>query len=75
MSDTQSQRERSMKRLEESASSPKKVEVDNQTVEQHSLYEQIALDKYLSAKTASATPSGGWGAVRFSKRIPPSAIH
>jgi hypothetical protein len=64
-----------MKRLEESASSPKKVEVDNQTVEQHSLYEQIALDKYLAAKKNADTPSGGWGGVRFAKRMPPSAIH
>ena len=72
---TESLHEKSIKRLDDAASSPKKVDVDNQAVEQHSLYEQIALDKYLSAKTASASPSGGWGGVRFAKRMPPSAIH
>lgn len=72
---TESLHEKSTKRLDEAASSPKKVEVDNQTVEQHSLYEQIALDKYLASKKNAETPSGGWGGVRFAKRMPPSAIH
>lgn len=72
---TESLHEKSTKRLDESASSPKKVEVDNQTVEQHSLYEQIALDKYLASKQNAETPTGGWGGVRFAKRMPPSAIH
>ena len=32
------------------AKTPKKVEVDGQVVEQHSLQDQIALDKYLASK-------------------------
>lgn len=68
---TESLHEKSIKRLDEAASSPKKVEVDNQTVEQHSLYEQIALDKYLASKDASRRRGFG---IRVAKISPPSAI-
>lgn len=43
---------------------PKKVEVDDKTVEQHSLDDVVALDKYLEAKKAVA--KRGFG-LRFAK--------
>lgn len=47
-----------------SASGPKKVDIDGQVVEQHSLSDLIELDKYLSAKKAVKSRHGG---LRISK--------
>lgn len=43
---------------------PKKVEVDNKKVEQHSLDEVIAMDRYVEAKKALGRRNCG---IRFSK--------
>lgn len=39
--------------IETNAEGPKRVEVDGQTVEQHSLKDQIAADEYLRESTAA----------------------
>jgi len=40
-------------KLKQKADQPKSVDIDGQKVEQHSLNEQIALDRYLAAKEAA----------------------
>ena len=50
--------------LEQQAAKPKVVEVDGQRVEQHSLPDQIAFDRYLAAKKAAERRVVG---VRFAK--------
>lgn len=39
-------------RLKQKADQPKSAEIDGQKVEQHSLKDQIELDRYLSSKKA-----------------------
>ena len=56
--------------IRENASGPAKAAGDAGSVEQHKLSEQIAADKYLSAKNAAAAKSRG---LRFNKLVPPSA--
>lgn len=48
-------------RLEEIAQQPKSVESDGQKVENHSLSEQIELDRYLASKAATSSSSKGRG--------------
>ena len=55
-------------KLEENAAGPKKASGDVATVEQHSLPDQIAADRYLCTKKAAR--SRGLG-IRFGKLRPP----
>lgn len=50
--------------LENAMTQPKKVIVDDKTVEQHSLEDMIALDKYIETKKAIRKRSLG---IRFAK--------
>ena len=50
---------------------PKSAEVDGQRVEQHSLKEQIAADKYLASKNAVKRRGSG---LKFSKMTHPGAV-
>ena len=54
--------------IRENAKSPAKVTGDQGSVEQHSLKEQIEVDRYLASKKAAR--SKGFG-VRFGKLVPP----
>lgn len=56
--------------IQENATGPKKAQGDAGSVEQHSLPDQIAADRYLAAKRA--VRSRGKGIV-ISKLIPPGA--
>lgn len=52
------------------AQGPKSTSVDGQSVEMHSIADQIAADKYAAAKAASRR--GGMGGIRWIKLRPPS---
>ena len=52
----------------DNAAGPKKATGDSGSVEQHSLADQIAADRYLASK--KATRSKGLG-IRLSKLVPP----
>lgn len=54
--------------IRDNAASPAKAAGDSGSVEQHSLSDQIAADRYLSAKLAARSSRLG---LRFSKLIPP----
>lgn len=54
--------------LKDKASEPKRVSVDGTTAEQHSLAEQIELDRYLESKKAARSKKPG---IRTAKLIPP----
>ncbi len=56
--------------LEAATAKPKKVVVDGQSVEQHSLTDLIEADRYLKSRSAAATGLG----VRYVKFVPPGAI-
>ncbi|MFN8857102.1 MAG: hypothetical protein ACK50P_16170 [Planctomycetaceae bacterium] len=56
--------------LRENATGPAKVAGDAGSVEQHSLPDQIAADRYLQAKAAVKAKRRG---LRFSKLVPPGA--
>jgi len=58
-------------RLEKAADAPRIAEVDGQKVQQHSLEEQIALDRYLASKAAA---SGGRRGFRISKMAAGGAV-
>jgi hypothetical protein len=45
------------KAIEESAKGPKRASGDSGSVEQHSLREQIEVDKYLAVKRAGRNPA------------------
>ena len=53
------------------ASGPKSAEVDGQRVEQHTLTEQIAADKYLASKDALKRRGSG---LKFSKMTHSGAV-
>lgn len=55
--------------IRDNASQPAKASVDGQTVEQHSLKDQIEADRYLSSKEAAKKGLG----VRMTKVVPPGA--
>ncbi|MBX3404399.1 MAG: hypothetical protein KF699_13390 [Phycisphaeraceae bacterium] len=57
--------------LRESAKQPAKVSVDGQSVEQHSLKDQIEADRYLASKDAARKPGLG---VKFAKIVPPGSV-
>ena len=54
-------------KIRENAAGPAKVSGDAGSVEQHSLADQIAADRYLSSKDAAKKPSRG---LRLNKFIP-----
>ena len=56
--------------IRDNAAGPKKATGDSGSVEQHSLNDQIAADKYLASK--KATKAKGLG-LRVSKLVPPGA--
>ena len=56
--------------IQENAQRPAKVSSDAGSVEQHSLADQIAADRYLASKAAARAPRRG---LVFNKLIPPGA--
>lgn len=56
--------------IENNALGPKRVQVGNQSVEQHSIEEQIAADRHGKANTAAGKNHFG---VRFIQIVPPGA--
>lgn len=56
--------DKEIKKLKKLANQPKSVEADGQRVEQHSLSEQIELDRYVCNKQAAAA---GFSGIRCSK--------
>ena len=57
-------------KIRENAEGPAKAAGDAGSVEQHKLSEQIAADKYLSAKEAAKKKKRG---LRFNKFVPPGS--
>jgi hypothetical protein len=57
--------------IAENAAGPKKAQGDTGSLENHSLTEQIAADRYLAAKKAVAGPGKG---LRISKLVPPGTV-
>ena len=57
--------------IEDAIAEPKKAAGDGVSVEQHSLPDQIAAARYLSAKQAAKDKRGG---VRFSKLVPGGTV-
>ena len=56
--------------LEQNATGPKRAQGDAGSVEQHSLPDQIAVDRYFAAKRAMRTRTKG---LIISKLVPPGA--
>ena len=56
--------------IHDNAAGPAKASGDSGSMEQHKLPDQIAADRYLSAKDATKLKSRG---LRFSKLVPPGA--
>ena len=56
--------------LEQNATGPKRAQGDAGSVEQHSLPDQIAVDRYFAAKRAMRTRTKG---LIISKIVPPGA--
>jgi len=56
--------------IHDNAAGPAKVSVDDQSVEQHRLTDQIAADRYLASKQAARKTGLG---VKVCKLIPPGA--
>lgn len=54
--------------IEQNALGPKRVQVGNESVEQHSIQEQIDADNHQAAKAAGGRSHFG---LRFTKIIPP----
>jgi len=52
----------------DNATGPRKASGDSGSVEQHSLVDQIAADKYAESRTASRTAGLG---LKFNKLVPP----
>lgn len=56
--------------IAQNAQSPRKADVDGMTVEQHSLPDQIAADRYLQSKKAARKKRLG---ISLKKLVPPSS--
>ncbi len=56
--------------IRENAAGPAKASGDSISVEQHSIQDQIAADRYLASKAAAKQPHRG---LRFSRIVPPGA--
>lgn len=60
--------------LSDAAENPKRGTVDGNTVEQHSLREQIEYDRYKNSKTARSVSSSPFAGLRMGKMShPPTA--
>ncbi len=57
--------------IAENAAGPKKAQGDAGSVEQHSLQDQIAADRYLASKEAAKV---GPKALRFTRTVPPGSV-
>jgi hypothetical protein len=57
--------------IKQNAQGPKRAKGDSSEMEQHSLQDQIAADRYLASK--GATKRKGLGAI-FKKLIPPGTV-
>jgi len=57
--------------ITESAKSPKRVQGDSGSAEQHSLQDQIEADRYLASKNAAKSRNSG---LRIGRLIPPGSI-
>ena len=66
-----SEHEKITENIVKNASGPKSAEVDGQRVEQHTLTEQIAADKYLASKDAVKRRGSG---LKFSKMTHSGAV-
>ena len=66
-----SEHEKITETIIKNASGPKSAEVDGQRVEQHTLTEQIAADKYLASKDAVKRRGSG---LKFSKMTHSGAV-
>lgn len=58
-------------KLRDNAAAPRRVRIDGNEAEQHSLKDQIAHDKYDRSKQALAKGKTG---LRFFKLIPPGSV-
>ena len=56
--------------IRQNAAGPKRAAGDSGSVEQHSLTEQIAADRYLASKEAAKSKGLG---IRVTKLVPPGA--
>lgn len=56
--------------IKDNAAGPAKASGDSISVEQHSIQDQIAADRYLASKRAATKPHRG---LRFSRVVPPGA--
>ncbi len=65
------EQERITETIAKNAAGPKSAEVDGQRVEQHTLTEQIAADKYLASKDAVKRRGSG---LKFSKMTHSGAV-
>ena len=65
------EQERITETIAKNAAGPKSAEVDGQRVEQHTLTEQIAADKYLASKDAVKRRGSG---LKFSKMSHSGAV-
>lgn len=59
------------KAIKDNAKGPKRAKGDSAEVEQHSLPDQIAADRYLNSKEAARAKGLG---IRKSKMIPPGTV-
>mgnify|MGYP005839179051 FL=1 len=57
--------------IRDNAQGPARASGDAGSVEQHRLLDQIAADRYLAAKAATASRRRG---LRFSKLVPPGTV-
>jgi hypothetical protein len=58
-------------KIAENAADPKRVTIDGSTVEQHSIGDQIAADKYRASKAAVKGAKRG---LNISKFVPPGTV-
>ena len=56
--------------LTDAATKPKRASVDGTSVDEHSLKDQIELDRYLRAKDAQANNKPGLGSIRIGRIAP-----
>jgi len=57
--------------IEENATGPKRIAGDAGSVEQHSITDQIAADKHISAKKAAGSKGIG---IKFTKLVPGGTV-
>jgi hypothetical protein len=57
--------------MRENAAGPKQASADGVNVQQHSLADQIAADKYLAGKQAAKNPAAAFTRVKI---VPPGSV-